>query len=245
MNDIKKTPVYLIVTLLLLLIVILVFQGFMVVKLYVDRHPESRLVTIAERVGKLEDTVETKARKIEDRINSKLVSDKESQDSDGGKLDESEDDILPVDGWNPFHEMRDMREQVDKMFGQSLERFRNDAGFDESWLKGSYMPASNFVVKEDRYLVTVDIPGIKKSDLEVSLEGLLLRIKGHREELIKHDEDGKVLRTERLYGQFLRAFTMPSGIDPEKSTAEYKDGVLTVIIPKGNETEGAHKIEVK
>jgi HSP20 family protein len=143
------------------------------------------------------------------------------------KPEEPESDIPSLEDWNPFQEMRLMREQVDEMFGHSLERFRNGGGFDESWLKGPYVPATDFEAKEDRYLVSMDIPGIKKSDLEVSLEGLLLRIKGQREELIEHKEDGKVLRTERLHGQFLRAFTMPGGIDPEKSTAEpLSDGTV-------------------
>lgn len=245
MNDIKRTPVYMMVIFLLLLLVILVFQCVMLAHLYADRHPESRLVKITERVGKLEDSVEAKARKIERLIDPKSVSSKESQGSKGEKPDEPENIIPPVEDWNPFQEMRHMREQVDKMFGHSLERFQKDVGFDDSWLIEPYVPASDFEAKEDHYLVSMDIPGIKKSDLEVSLEGLLLRIKGKRDELIEHKEDGKVLRTERIHGKFLRTFTMPGGIDPEKSTAEYRDGVLTVTIPKGDKSDGTWKIEVK
>jgi HSP20 family protein len=247
MNDNKRAPLCMMVIFLMLLLTILAFQGVMIAKLYADRHPESRLVKITERIDKLEDSIEAKVRKIENRNDPKRLSvtGKQSQGSEDVKPEEPESDIPSLEDWNPFQEMRLMREQVDEMFGHSLERFRNGGGFDESWLKGPYVPATDFEAKEDRYLVSMDIPGIKKSDLEVSLEGLLLRIKGQREELIEHKEDGKVLRTERLHGQFLRAFTMPGGIDPEKSTAEYKDGVLTVIIPKGAKTDVTRKIEVK
>lgn len=245
MNDIKRAPVYMMVIFLLLLLVILAFQGVMIAQLYANQHPESRLGKITERVGKLEDSVEAKAKEIERRIDPKPVSDEKSQHSEEAKPEEPESDIPPVEGWNPFEEMRHMREQVDEMFGHSLERFRKGAGFDDSWLKEPYVPASDFEAKEDHYLVSMDIPGIKMTDLEVSLEGLLLRIKGQREELIEHKEEGKVLGTERLHGHFLRVFTMPGGIDPEKSTAEYKDGVLTVTIPKGDKTDATRKIEVK
>lgn len=245
MNDVKRTPVYMMVVFVLLLLVILAFQAVMVAKLYADRHPESRLVKITERIDKLEDDVEAKAGKTERRIDPQRVSEEEPQGPEGAKPGEPESDISAAEDWNPFQEMHRMREQVDEMFGHSLERFRNGAGFDDSWLKEPYVPASDFEAKEDHYLVSMDVPGIKKSDLEVSLEGLLLRIKGQRDELIEHKEDGKVLRTERLHGRFLRAFTMPGGIDPEKSTAEYRDGVLTVTIPKGDKSDVTRKIEVK
>jgi HSP20 family protein len=241
MSESRRTPIYLIVILLLLLIVILAIQGITVAKLYADHHPESSLVKITERVDELEDAAEDKAKELKHRIGARLVSDSESPDADNPAQD-----LVPLADWSPLQEMRSMRDQVDRMFSHSLERFQEEPGSDDSWLEKPYMPAADFESKEDRYIVRMDIPGVEKSDLEVSLNGLVLQIKGQRDKVIEKKEDGEVLRTERLHGQFLRAFTMPGGIAPDKSTAEYKDGVLTVTIPRGDETSGVtKKIEVK
>ena len=251
MTESRRTPVYMIIILLLILLIVLVIQGITIAKLYADHHPESRLVKITERVGELEDLAEEKAKKMKRRIATRLVSDSESsdlekEDVEGDLSKDPANGFLPLADWNPYEEIRRMRDQVDKMFGHSLERFQDEPGFDDSWLEKSYVPAVDFEAKEDRYIVRMDIPGVAKEDLEVSIEGLLLRIKGQREKLVEKKEEGEVIRTERLHGQFLRAFTMPSGIAPDESTAEYKDGVLTVTVPKGDKTtEAMQKIEVK
>jgi HSP20 family protein len=90
-------------------------------------------------------------------------------------------------------------------------------------------------VKEtkDAYLFTADLPGVKESDLELSLTGNRLTISGTREE--EH---------ERSYGSFSRTFTLPDGVDPEHVGAELKDGVLRVNIPKKPEMK-PKKIELK
>jgi HSP20 family protein len=245
MNDSKQTPLYMIWILLVLLIIVLVIQGITVSKLYTYHHPESHLAKIAERVGSLEDAIENKARKLERRIGDKLVSDSESSDSVDESSVDTEKDLTPVEDWNPFQEIQGMRDRIDKMFGRSLERFREEPGFDLSWLKKPYIPAADFESKEDRYLITMDVPGMDKSQLEVSIEGVLLQIKGQREEIVEK-KDGETLHTERMHGRFFRSFSLPGGIDPGQSKAEYKDGVLTITIPKGNETTGvSQKIEVK
>lgn len=231
--------------LLVLLIIILVIQGITVSKLYADHHPDSHLAKIAERVSSLENAIENKARNLERRIGNKLISDSESSDSGDVSSADVDKDLRPQEDWNPFQEIQRMRDQIDKMFGRSLERFRGEPDFDLSWLKKPYIPAADFESKEDHYLITMDVPGMEKSKLEVSIEGLLLQIKGQRDEIVEK-KDGETLHAERMHGQFLRAFTLPSGIDPGQTKAEYKDGVLTITIPKGEETTNvSQKIEVK
>jgi len=245
MNDSKQTPLCMISVLLVLLIIALVIQGITLSKLYTDHHPESHLAKIASRVGSLEDAIENKARKLERRIGNKLISESESPDSGDESSADREKNLRPVEDWNPFREIQGMRDQIDKMFGRSLERFRGEPGFDLSWLKKPYVPAADFESKEDHYLITLDVPGVDQSKLEVSIEGVLLQIKGKRDEIVAK-KDGETLHTERMHGQFLRAFTLPGGIDPSQSKAEYKDGVLTITIPKGEETtDVSQKIEVK
>ena len=101
---------------------------------------------------------------------------------------------------------------------------------------------SNFVptfdVKEtkDAYVFRADLPGVKEDDLEISLTGSRLAISGHREQ--ESREQGETYyATERSYGAFSRAFTLPEGIDGENVSAELKNGVLHVNIPKKPEVQ--------
>ena len=113
----------------------------------------------------------------------------------------------------------------------------------------------NFDVKEnkDRYVFTADLPGVKDSDLDISVTGNILTISGKRED--QRREDGEQYhRSERTYGQFTRSFVLPEGSDPASIQADLKDGVLTlnlgkkaevqprkIVVGKGNANENAAK----
>jgi HSP20 family protein len=90
-----------------------------------------------------------------------------------------------------------------------------------------------FDVKEvkDAYVINADLPGVKDEELNVSLSGNLLTISGTREEE-QREEGESYYAMERSHGSFARSFTMPDGVDSEGVTAELKQGVLTVRIPK-------------
>jgi HSP20 family protein len=95
-----------------------------------------------------------------------------------------------------------------------------------------------FDVKEtkDAYLINADLPGVKDEELDVSLSGNLLTISGKREE--EHREEGEsYYAMERTHGSFARSFTMPDGVDAESVTADLKQGVLKVRIPKKAEAQ--------
>jgi HSP20 family protein len=96
----------------------------------------------------------------------------------------------------------------------------------------------HFDVKEtkDAYVINADLPGVKDEELEVSLSGNLLTISGKREE--EHREEAEsYYAMERSHGSFARSFTMPDGVDAESVTADLKQGVLTVRIPKKPEAQ--------
>jgi HSP20 family protein len=94
-----------------------------------------------------------------------------------------------------------------------------------------------FEVKEtkDGYLFRADLPGVKLSDLDVSVTDNRIQISGHRE-AEKEDKGDSFYTYERSYGSFTRAFTMPDGIDTSKIHADLRDGVLTVLVPKRAES---------
>ena len=105
-----------------------------------------------------------------------------------------------------------------------------------------YLP--HFDVKEtkDSYVFTADLPGIKDEDLDISLTGNQLTITGKRESVEQKDTE-RYHVSERVYGRFTRAFTLPDGISNENVTANLKDGVLTLSVGKRPEVQ-ARKIKV-
>ena len=95
-----------------------------------------------------------------------------------------------------------------------------------------------FEVKEtkDSYVFKADLPGVKESDVDISLTGNRLTVSGHRQE--ERKEEGETFYAyERSYGTFSRSFTLPEGIDHENVQAELKDGVLHVAVPKKPEVQ--------
>jgi HSP20 family protein len=98
--------------------------------------------------------------------------------------------------------------------------------------------APSFDVKENKegYVFRADLPGVREEDLEISLTGNRLAIAGQREQE-KHEQGDTYYASERTYGRFSRAFTLPDGTDGENVKAELKNGVLQVVVPKKPEVQ--------
>ena len=100
-------------------------------------------------------------------------------------------------------------------------------------MRGDQDFVPRFDVKEtkDAYVIQADLPGVQDQELEVSLSGNLLTVSGRREE--QHSDEGdSYYAMERSYGDFVRSFTMPDGVDADGVSADLKQGVLTVRLPK-------------
>ena len=106
-------------------------------------------------------------------------------------------------------------------------------------VQSSWIPAVDFEDRGEHYLVTADLPGIKPEDVEISLDGDVLQIKGER--LAETDTgtgEGKHYRhTERVYGAFRRSFQLPADVDSDAIEAHGKDGVLHIQIGKHAATQ--------
>lgn len=102
-----------------------------------------------------------------------------------------------------------------------------------------------FEVKEtkDAYMFKADVPGIKESDITINLTGNRLTVSGKREEE-KKQENETYFSYERSYGSFTRSFTLPEGIDGDKVSANLKEGVLSVTVPKKPEAQ-PKKVSIK
>ncbi len=108
-----------------------------------------------------------------------------------------------------------------------------------------WAPAVDIVDEKDQIKVKADLPGLKKEDVEVHVENDVLTIKGEKKEE-KETKEKDYIRSERYYGAFHRAFTLPASVDAAKVNAAYKEGVLEITLPK---KEGAKpkqtKVEIK
>lgn len=108
----------------------------------------------------------------------------------------------------------------------------------EGWFGrvGEFVPSLDVRESKDAYLVKADLPGVDEKDVEINLTGNVLTISGKREQ--EHREEGdQYYAMERSYGTFSRALSLPDGADGEHVSAEMKDGVLTVRIPKKPEVQ--------
>lgn len=108
--------------------------------------------------------------------------------------------------------------------------------------KGVIEPACDIEETGDRYLVTFDMPGVSKNDINIDLKGNQLTVTAERKRENKSDEGG-VQRYERSYGQYQRSFELPDSVKVDNVEARYEDGVLHISIPKAEEVKG-RKIEI-
>ncbi|HVH48003.1 MAG TPA: Hsp20/alpha crystallin family protein [Labilithrix sp.] len=100
----------------------------------------------------------------------------------------------------------------------------------------SFTPAFEVKETKDAYEFRADIPGVDEGDIEITVTGNRLSISGSREAEVE-DRTDRYFATERLYGSFVRTFTLPDGVDSEHVTASLASGVLRVIVPKKPETQ--------
>jgi len=144
-----------------------------------------------------------------------------------------------VTKYNPYNEARRGFDLLNTLMQTFDPAVREDSAI------ASFVPRVNTREGEYAYHVELDLPGIRKEDIEITTEDNILTISGERKmkEEVSEDDYYKV---ESAYGKFSRSFTLPEKIDVENIHAESKDGVLEVIIPKLSEEETKpKKIEIK
>ena len=146
--------------------------------------------------------------------------------------------MVAITRWDPFRDNTTLQERINRMFADPLARM----GGDES-AYGAWLPPIEILEKEDNLVMRAEIPGMNQKDIELQVENGVLTLKGEkkREREVK---DENVHRAERYYGSFVRTFALPTTVDVDKIRANYKDGVLEVMIPKA-ETAKAKRIAVQ
>ena len=136
--------------------------------------------------------------------------------------------------WTPFNRLATLRDEMDRLFGLTAPR---DTGLFTGW-----SPVLDIYQDKDDVIVKVELPGMKKDEISISMHEGMLTISGERK-LEGGSKEGETYRRERFYGKFHRTMALPTTVEANKVKAAYKDGILTVTLPKA-ETAKPKQIEV-
>jgi HSP20 family protein len=141
--------------------------------------------------------------------------------------------------WNPFRELEEMQSRLSSLFGRTPMRGLGE----EAMTVSEWIPLVDITEDEKEYLIKAELPEVKKEDVKVTVENGVLTITGERK-FEKEEKGKKYHRIERAYGSFMRSFTLPEGAAGDKVSADFKDGVLKVHLPKSPEAK-PKSIDVK
>jgi len=133
--------------------------------------------------------------------------------------------------WNPFREMENMLERYTHATGRGLD---SDIGTGLNFAEWS--PIVDIEESDTLYLIRADVPGVDKKDIDIRLENGVLSITGEKHTEKETGKGTKRHRTESYSGSFARRFTLPTAVQADKVDATYKDGVLSLMIPKAEES---------
>ncbi len=140
--------------------------------------------------------------------------------------------------WDPFQTVSELQEKINQAFEESFGANRNDSGLTVC----AWKPAVDIFSSRDCIVICTDLAGVKKEDIVVDIRNNMITISGEKM-LDPIVPDEQYFRKERSFGKFNRAFTLETAIDARYVKARFKNGVLTVEIPKPTR-EQTRKIEV-
>ncbi len=133
--------------------------------------------------------------------------------------------------WTPFGEMGDLRHDLE----ETMDRFFGRRTGDNDVSTRTWSPSVDIRETGDSMVFSVEVPGFEKEDLNISVDDGVLTISGER--TIEESETKNYLRIERFYGKVYRSFRLPGTVDSENISANLKNGVLTVTLPKREEAK--------
>ena len=147
--------------------------------------------------------------------------------------------------WNPSRELLSIEREFNKMFSSLSNRFGfgNGDDVDKEYENAVWSPLSDIYEDKNNYILTLDLPGINKDNVKISYVDGQLNISGERKNE-KESKDGTYHRVERSYGKYFRSFSLPKEIKDDKIDAEFKDGQLTITVPKADEVK-PKEIDIK
>ncbi len=143
-----------------------------------------------------------------------------------------------VSSWSPYRDLLNMQREIGRVFDNLFSDYDSESSFVAQWV-----PRVDVVENKDAFMIKAELPGIDKSNVKITLHDNILTIRGDKKQ--ENEEKGiNVHRIERSFGTFERAFSLPTTVKSDKIDASFKDGVLTITLPKVEEAK-PKEIEVK
>lgn len=139
--------------------------------------------------------------------------------------------------WTPFRDLISIQDEMNRMFEDFVRRPVVESG------QGVWLPVMDISETEDRITVRLDLPGVEKEDVTISITGDILCVKGEKKQE-KEVQGENFHRIERTYGSFYRSIELPNRVSADKVVARFKNGVLTIELPKAEEVK-PKAIEIK
>lgn len=146
---------------------------------------------------------------------------------------------MTITRYDPFRDLRNLQEEVNRLFTGNVGRSFEDEGI----ARGSWSPSVDIYENKEQIVLEAELPGMKREEFDLTVENNTLTLRGERQ-FEKKQEADNYHRVERAYGSFTRSFTLPNTVSGEGATADYRNGVLRVVIPKREETK-ARRIEIR
>lgn len=141
--------------------------------------------------------------------------------------------------WNPLHDLVSLQDRMNRLFEDATQRRAAEAEASDEVEGADWYPAADVYESAGEYTVAVDLPGIDRATLDISIDDNRLTIRGTRD-----GQEATQQRSECPRGKFLRTFSVPAAVDQTDIKADYKDGVLLVHLPK-SPAPRAQRVEIK
>ena len=144
---------------------------------------------------------------------------------------------MAITRWDPFRDLMSIQNEMNRLFGRT---YGGDVG---ETTRGAWTPSLDVYETQEKFVITMELPGVSPDDVDISVEDSTLVVRGERKFYREQDQDS-FLRIERRFGEFTRSLTLPSTADAESIQASFDQGVLTVEVPKREEAK-PRKISIK
>ena len=150
--------------------------------------------------------------------------------------------------WDPMRDLMTLQDRMNRLFEDTAERRARRGGAtagdeaDGEMERADWSPAADVYEREAEYVIVLDLPGVAREALDVGLDESRLTVRGERAQA---EADAHVRRAERPAGRFVRGFTLPESVERGQISADYKDGVLRLRLPKRLERERPRRVEIK
>ncbi len=138
---------------------------------------------------------------------------------------------MAITKWRPTSDIEELRNEMDRLYQNFFGSISDEAvDFPMTY------PLVNIKERKDQLEISAELPGLSKDDVKISISDSILTIKGEKKSEAKKENEN-YFRTERRYGKLERSFRLPTKVDNEKVKAEFKDGILNIMLPKKEEAK--------